>query len=122
MVKVKVEIEVINSWTIQGQGVIVELKNLETGLEKGTRLISIHSGIEWKVKGRLIFDHTADSQKRFHNETEIQVHVSFNPEENKDTSRKSLLDNESQGIYQYLIEFDGHNEKPKQFEKLKIYK
>ncbi|HEY4787989.1 MAG TPA: hypothetical protein VIH57_18170 [Bacteroidales bacterium] len=116
------QIEVINSWIIQGQGIIAELKYLGAGLEKGTRLISDQSDNEWIVKGRLIFDHIADNQKKFHNETEISMHFDFNPKENEDASGKRLLENESQGIYQYLIEPNDHNEKPKQFEMLKIKK
>ena len=114
------EIEVINSWILKGQEVIVELKYIETGLPKGTRLISEQSGNEWIVKGRLIFDHTVENQKRFSFETEIRMHFVFNLKENKELSRQTLLDSEGQGIFQYLIEPFQNDEKPKQFEKLKI--
>jgi hypothetical protein len=115
-----VEITVINSWTIQKQGIIAELKYQGAGLPKGTRLVSKQSGIEWLVKGRLIFYHTFELQKRFSNETEIQMHFTFNPKENKDRSQKTIFDNEAQGIYQYLIESVQHDETPKQDEKLVI--
>ena len=116
------EITVINSWTIQGQGIIAELKYSGTGLPKGTRLISKTSDSEWLVKGRLIFYHTADKQKRFPDETEIQMHFTYGAKEIREKSKDALLDNEEQGIYQYLIESDRHNEKPKQLEKLEIKK
>ena len=116
------EITVINSWIIQNHGIIGELKYQGNGLLKGTRLISKNSGSEWLVKGRLIFYHTADYQKRFPNETEIRMHFTFRPKENGDKSKDAILDSEEQGIYQYLIEGVGHNEKPKQLENLELKK
>jgi len=83
-------------------------------------LISKQSDLEWIVKGRLIFNHIAEKQHRFLGENEIQMHFAFNPKENKEASIKSFLNNESQGIYQYLIEPFQHYEKPLQFEKLEL--
>jgi len=106
------EITVINSFAIQNQEIIAELKYQGNGLPTGIRLISKRSGSSWLVKGRLILFHAGDCQKRFPNETEIQMHFTFNPKENKDKSKNAIIDSEGQGIYQYLIEPDGHCEKP----------
>ena len=72
------------------------------------------------MKGRIIFNHIVDRQIRFDNETEISMHLTFNPKSNAKKSGMTLIDNEQQGVFQYLIIPDGHNEKPKQFDKLKI--
>jgi hypothetical protein len=116
------EIEVIESWIIKGTGIITELKNIDKGLPNGTCLISLQTGYKWIVKGRLIFYHIAETQKRFPGECEVPMHFIFSKNENMEKSKKALLDKENAGIYQYLIEPVQHSEKPMHLEKLEIKK
>lgn len=114
------EVEVIDSWIIKGTGIIAELKNISNGVPSGFCLISKLTGHKWIVKGRLIFYHIAESQKRFPGELELPMHLSFKANENMEKSKKALLDKENFGIYQYLIEPIQHDEKPNRLDKLEI--
>ena len=116
------EIEVIDSWIIKGTGIIAELKNIVTGLPNGFCLTSSLTGHKWIIKGRLIFYHIAEDQKRFPGETELPMHFTFKTKEKMEESKKALLDRENLGIYQYLIDPVQHEEKPNKFDKLEIKK
>jgi hypothetical protein len=115
-------IKIINSWKYNDNLIISEIKHSGDGLSKGCRLISKNSTKIWIINSRLIFNHTIDKQKRFDNETETFLSLSFINEDAKIKSFHSILDNEQKNIYQYLIEPVNHGENPKLNDELMIEK
>jgi hypothetical protein len=105
-------IKVFSSRTVTGQGIIAELRYHGTGLRLGTHLTSRETGRRWTVKARLLFNHTLDRQRRFQGETENHIHFSFENSDKRSKSSADILDKEGQGIYQYLLSPQGHEEKP----------
>jgi hypothetical protein len=105
-------IEILDSWNVTGQGIIVELKHQEKGLPQGARLISRQTGRQWTVKSRLFFNHTLDRQRKFSNESESFMHLAFNPIDNLEKSKTNILNKEEQGIYQYALGPIEHEDKP----------
>jgi len=115
-------IQIVNSWMITGQGIIAELKLENTGLAKGTILESKHTGKRWTIKSRIIFNHAADKQKTFPNETESFMHLSFATIENLKKSVMDIVEKEKTGIFQYHLDPCEHNDKPTPQEELSINK
>lgn len=113
-------VEVIESWNFRGEFLIAMLKYQGSGLPKGTKLVSRQTGKIWFVKSRIIHNHTADKQKRFPGETEVFEWSSFKPIENKVRSRDRILEDESQGIYFYMLAFGQIKERPKAGELLDV--
>jgi hypothetical protein len=121
MIKEK-NLKILECWNITGRGIIAELQYNGKGLPEGTILKSSQKNIQWKIKNRLLFNHTLDKQKRFPNEKEIIMRFHFRPIENLEKSEKDIQNKEEKGIYQYEIEGIGHDQKPEKNEQLEIEK
>lgn len=115
-------IKVLNSWKHQKNLIITEIEYSGEGLFKGTQLVSKISTNMWIVNSRLIFNHTMDNQKRFKGETESYLSLKFVDEDARIKSYQAIIDNESNQIYQYLIEPVNHVDKPEVNEELIIEK
>lgn len=115
-------IEILDSWILTGQGIVAELKHNETGLPFRTKLESLRTGKLWTVKSRLLFNHTTDEQKKFPNEKETLMFLTFKSSGNLEKSRTDILDKEKHNVFQYYLDPVGHNEKPTTGDKLKIEK
>lgn len=109
-----------NSFKITGRGIILELKHTQKGLAKATKLISENTDKVWKVKARILFDHAVEEQKIFETESTEYALVRFESPEKRQESIDAIKERESQNIYQYLVEPIGHEDKPKQGEKLNL--
>ena len=108
------------SFSITGRGIIVFLQHDQSGLPAGTVLRSVKSNLTWVVGSRILFDHVFEKQIKFAGETLNYVRISFESTEKKERSIKQILDDEKQGIFQYLIKSVGHDKKPDDKEELEV--
>jgi hypothetical protein len=111
---------VVTSFNITGRGVITDIQHLRQGLPTGTQLISTESGKAWRIKNRLLFNHTEREQKVFSNEEPVYALFSFGSAEKLLHSKKTILEWEAQHIYQYWLEPVSHADKPREGEVLTI--
>jgi hypothetical protein len=112
---------VLESFLIQGRGILVELQYFQNGLKEGTMLHSKQSGNRWEVKSRVLFDHVAGVQKEFPDEHKSFMRLKFSSIEKREKSKKNILEKEASGIFQYhLSPHLSQNEKPEKGETLLI--
>jgi len=95
------KVEVVDSWTINGQ-VVVELKHEEQGLSSGI-VFQAADGSTWKLKARMLFGHITN-QKKFPNETTSVCYPIFSNIEKQSRNALKILKKEATGIFQYLLE------------------
>lgn len=113
-------IEIKNCWAINGHEMVAELKCDCKGLPKGIMLKSKQTDERWTIVSRLIFNHTGDKQKRFENETDSSMFLSFNSVEKLEDSKNEILKKEQEGIFQFRLDPVGHKNKPKAGDRLEI--
>jgi hypothetical protein len=111
---------ILKSFDITGRGIIAEIQHNRHGLPPGTELQSRINCRIWKIKHRLLFNHTYDEQRLFDNEETAYSHFAFRSLENREKSGTDILNKEAEGIYQYSLEPQGHGEKPEEGEKIII--
>ncbi|MTI20967.1 hypothetical protein E1176_08030 [Fulvivirga sp. RKSG066] len=109
-----------NSFNIPGRGVVVELQHYQQGLEKGTLLTSEYSGLSWKVKARILFDHAEGKQVIFKNESTEYLLLRFNNSQKRGQSLEVIKKKESNNIFHYYLKPIEHSNKPPDREKLTI--
>ena len=114
------EILILQSFAITGRGIVVEIQHNRQGLPPGTKMQSQINGRIWKIKHRLLFNHTYEDHRLFDNEATVYSHFAFSSLENREKSRTDILNKEAEGIYQYCLEAEGHSEKPEEGNKLTI--
>jgi hypothetical protein len=98
------EILVLRSFDITGRGIIVEIQHKRQGLSPGTELQSQINGRIWKIKHRLVFNHTYEKHRLFDNEATAYSYLAFRSLESREKSRIDILSKEAEYIYQYSIE------------------
>ena len=108
------------SFKITGRGVILELRHSEDGLPQGTELVSEKSGLTWKVRARVLFDHAVHEQKIFDSEFSEYMLMRFETPEKERKSIEEIKEREALGIYLYFLKPLGHEQKPQSGEKLII--
>jgi hypothetical protein len=111
---------IMKSFDIIGRGIIAEIQHNRQGLPPGTELQSRINGRIWKIKNRLVFNHTYDEHRLFDNEEIEYSHFAFRSFENLGKSGTDILNKEAEGIYQYSLDSEGHADKPEEGEILKI--
>ncbi len=109
-----------DSFSITGRGIILELEHHESGLPAGTVLHDSDGKRKWKVNSRVLFDHAVDAHRIFENESANYMLVRFKSDEKRESSIEQVRLKESSSVFQYLIEPQGHDEKPKNLEELEI--
>lgn len=109
-----------NSFNITDRGIVVELQHYQQGLEKGTLLTSEYSGLSWKVKARILFDHSEGKQVIFENESTEYMLLRFNNLEKRDQLLEDIQKKESNNIFQYYLKPIEHSNNPQEEEKLRI--
>jgi hypothetical protein len=117
-----IHLTIIDSWKLSHVNeVIADLQHSLNGIMPGTLLKSSATGSMWKVLFRVIFIQV-ENQKRFEGEKERVLHFSFDAPkaENVESFEIKIKAQESQGIYQYVLETLGHSAKPYIGEKLEV--
>jgi hypothetical protein len=108
----------LESFSVAGRGVLVEMQHSENGLKQGTILHSIHSGLSWEIKSRVLFDHVMAAQKIFVNETISFMLLKFASTDKREESINNIKQKEASNIFQYMISPLGHEQKPEKEELL----
>ncbi|MFC7773900.1 hypothetical protein [Flavobacterium sp. GCM10027622] len=103
----EIKFRVINSDSITNFGIIVELENVENGIQENGVLKSINSNLFWEVQNRIIEN---SIEKTFENENIIYSHL--NKVDYKLQNDNILIDRENKNIRLYKIKSIGNNEKP----------
>ncbi len=116
------EVLVLNSFSLTGRGIIAEMQHLERGLPAGIELHSPKSGRRWRIKNRMLFNHTYPDHQLFPAEETSCSHFSFRSLQAMMQSKASILEKESQQIFWYAIEPVNHAEKPAEGEILILIK
>jgi hypothetical protein len=114
---------IIESWKLSyANEVIVDLQHSLNGLMYGTLLKSNDTGLKWKVLYRMIFIQV-QNQKRFEGERERFQRNQFQHPigETFEKFEAKILEQERQGIYQYVLEPVKHTGKPLIGETLQIH-
>lgn len=104
--------KVIDSWNLTSIGIIAELCHFLDGLKSGLVIKSQSTGKEWRVKKRILYNHTYDKQKKFPDEAITYSHLSFESIEDQVVSARNIMDKEQQHIFEYRLQPIGHNTKP----------
>lgn len=112
--------KVIQAWSVSNIGMIAELESHFRGLAYGSILKSLTSGYSWTIHQRVIPGFIVDEVTRFENETESLAHLRFSSVEARETAKQQLLQKDKNCIFQYKLEPNGHREKPKTGEILKL--
>ena len=102
-------IQVIDSWNLTSIGIIAELKHQLNGLTTGSIIKSQSTNKEWRVRKRILYNHTFDKQKKFLNERTTYSHLSFDNAEKLTISAQNIIDKEEQNIFQYQLQPIGQN-------------
>lgn len=113
-------VTIIDAWTIPNYGVITELEHHLDGLAKDTLLVSLESGLQWIVQSRILESIAVDESIRFANETETIQFVNISDLASREVARTNILQKNQNRIFQYLLLPNGHTEKPKAGEMLKV--
>ena len=112
----------IDSFEISEVGIILELQHFEHGIAKNTELVSNTSGLAWRVKARLLYDHAVASQRIFPGETNDFIMIGFESAELIQESIDRIKDKESRNIFRYILEPVGHDAIPEIGDKMSIIK
>ncbi|PTX58392.1 hypothetical protein C8N46_11437 [Kordia periserrulae] len=114
------KIKILDSWNISGFGIIAEVENVQDGIPKGTILKSQESELTWIVKSRIVETLAIDELTRFPNETETPIHLNLKNVSSMEKTKERIVEKNLNRIFQYHLEPNKHNEKPKSGEKLLV--
>lgn len=109
-----------NSFKITGRGIVIELQHFQHGLGRGTVLTSQQSGLSWKVKARILFDHAEGKQVIFENEPTEYLLLKFDSSAKRSKSLEDIRMKESNHVFQYFLKPLEHSEKLLEGEELII--
>jgi hypothetical protein len=111
---------ILDSYSVHGRGILLELSHAQEGFTKGTLLTSHPSNLKWEVSCRILFKHAEPKQKVFPNEEIQYMILHFANEGRRNQSILSILEKENQNIFQYFVKPVGHHYKPEKGEILTV--
>lgn len=116
----KGKVIVKNSFKISTLGIVAELQHHEDGLSKGIKLKSVSSGLSWRVRSRMLFEHAMEVHQIFAKENTEKTILRFGSIDQKKESIRETQIKERSGIYQYVLEPIVHEQQPDQGMELMI--
>lgn len=103
---------ILDSYSVHGRGVLLELSHIHEGFSTGTLLTSQPSNLKWEISCRILFKHAGTQQKLFANEETQYMLLHFANEGRRTQSVQLILEKENKNIFQYFVKPVGHHHKP----------